>query len=146
MKNSTILKLAVKNYVPILKNAGKYCPKIWDRIFPTRVFSGRSFPLPSTCKTFKKLLATESCIPQHTVSKGSRSQRYRTALVGSAAGGSPTLEPPGPGTVRLGRDRKRPGQPLGGPRRGRPARGSRTIRCPEAVAKGGQMICDGTQQ
>ncbi len=32
--------------LPILKKAGKYCPEIWDRIFPTGVFPGRSFSLP----------------------------------------------------------------------------------------------------
>ncbi len=29
-----------------LKRPEKYCPEIWDRIFPTGVFPGRSFSLP----------------------------------------------------------------------------------------------------
>jgi hypothetical protein len=48
---------AGKNYVPILILHGKnsvqnlkrpenYCPEIWDRIFPTGYFTGRSFPFP----------------------------------------------------------------------------------------------------
>jgi hypothetical protein len=30
-----------------LKRPEKYCPKTWDRIFPTGVFPGRSFSLPA---------------------------------------------------------------------------------------------------